>query len=229
MSARTNERGWRQVALGALMVASTSCGGLSQTVDRRLLRDIGIENKLQLFEAENEVSIALDEREQLVREGQRLQRQVALTEAQRSDAEDDGKRASSKGDTKAEALAKLAVEVLGLKLAYLEEALDLLDERLDAQERLTQVALAKFELAKAKIVKRNNVSGASGLDLADFEEQVDGCVAQAKVAQQDLARVEKGVDEARARWIAAREKLQKQSGGGLGSTWAEDTPTWGWQ
>ena len=40
------------------------------------------------------------------------------------------------------------------------------------QDALITVAWARYELAKAKLVKKNNVRGASDVDLTDFEEQV---------------------------------------------------------
>lgn len=205
------------------------CSGLGHTVDRHMLRDISIENKLQLFEAENELAIAVDERENIIREGQQVRRQKDATLAGVDDAREDRGRAADKADAKAEALAALAIEVLELKIEFLNAMLDHIDDRLNAQEDLTRVALAKFELAKARIVKRNNVSGASGIDLADFEAQVDRCVETARDAQRDVSRAEAEVAQARAKWISERARLEKQSDGGLGSAWAEDEPAWGWQ
>jgi len=225
--------GSRRVGRVSFVLAAAAllagCGGLSRTVSRKLLSDISIENKLQLFESENDVAIAIDEREQLLREGQGLRKQRAVVEDQLEDAEGDLKRAEDKNDAKAQVVAALAIEVIESKLAYLDAQEDALDVRLDAQDDLTRVALAKYELAKAKIVRRNNVSGASDLDVDEFEEQVDEAVERARDAQKDAAEAQAQVEAASAKWLELRAKLEKESGGGLGNPWAEDTSTWGWQ
>ena len=66
-----------------------------------------------------------------------------------------------------------------------------LKEKLSAQDDLVRVAYAKYELAKARLVKKNNVRGADEIDLADFEMQVDDYVERARDAQADVAAAEK--------------------------------------
>lgn len=214
---------WSLVLAGGL----AACGPLSHTIDRELLRDVSVENKLILFDAENDVSIALDERENLRRQIMDLRQDIRDAEAQILEANSDRDRYSEKGDQQRVTVSELAVDVYELKIDWLEERIGLARERLSMQDRLIMVAAAKYELAKAKLVKNYNVRGAGDLELIDYEEQVDDHVEQAKSSQGDLTEAEAVVAEAEKVWQAKREELRKASGGGQGTAWADDGDLWG--
>ncbi|MBI3180520.1 MAG: hypothetical protein HYZ27_12725, partial [Deltaproteobacteria bacterium] len=101
--------------LAAMVMLVCGCGGLGATVDRTLLREITIENKLLLFDAENDVSIALDEREQIMRNIQEVKDSIRDAEAQVAEAESDEDRAGQKKDAKRVALSRAAGQVFELK------------------------------------------------------------------------------------------------------------------
>lgn len=212
-----------------LVVAAHGCSSLSYTIDRDLLSEITLENKLSLFDAENDVSIAVDEKEQIQRQIQGVKQDIADAEAQIAEAESDAARASAKSDAKGEAVASAAQDVYDYKISYLEAYIAFLRKKLAAQEGLILVAYAKYELAKAKLVKKNNVRGASDIEEADFEAQVDSYVEKARAEQESLAEEEKEVEAVKKEWLTRREQLQSQSGGGVGSPWAEDSALWGSQ
>ena len=203
------------------------CGALSHTVDRDTLARLTIENKLLLFDAENDVSIAIDEKDKIQRELQLLREDRDDAFLQLRDAETDADRASEKGDEQRYQLAQRSGQVTELKLAYFDAYRDYLKERLFVQEDLIHVALAKYELAKAQLVKRNNLEGASDVDLADFEQQVDDVIEDAKDSQRDLKGEKQHAQKVRDVWLEARQKLSEESGGGFGSPWAEDGGAWG--
>lgn len=208
------------------VLLGAGCGPLSETVDRDLLREITIENKLLLFDAENDVSIAIDEREQIQRQIYQTKIDIGDAEAQVDEAASDEGRANEKGDAQRAQLSAMAREVYLLEIDYLEEYLAFLREKVKAQEDLIMVALAKFELAKAKLVKKNNVRGAQDIDLVDFEEQVDKYIERAMESRADLAEREKEVDAFKQQWFKSRDDLMAKSGGGVGSPWAEDSALW---
>ncbi len=213
--------------MALLLLSVSACGGLRYRVDRDQLKEITIENKLTLFDAENDVSIALDEREAIHREIQDAKQDIADADAQVAESEVDAARAAQKGDQAKEQVAYGAMEVFQLKIRYLEDHLGFLRAKLKAQEDLIRVAQAKFELAKAKLAKNNNVRGAADLELADFEAQVDECVEKAKATYQDLAAFEQEVEAVKKAWLDRRDQLMQASGGGVGSPWAEDSALWG--
>jgi hypothetical protein len=211
----------------AISIALSGCGGMSYTIDRDLLRDITIENKLLLFDAENDVSIAIDEREQIQRQIRDLRTDIRDAHAQVREADGDRERAQAKNESARSTLAERARAVFELKITFLLAQIDLLREKLVVQDRVVLVAETKFELAKAKLVKRNNVYGAADVDLTDFEAQVDDAVESARGARQDFAEDEKALVAVKGEWQKAREQLAKDSGGGVGSPWAEDSAAWG--
>lgn len=217
----------RRLCVVLLTVVATGCGGLGYQVDRDLLNEVSVENKLTLFDAENDVSIALDEREQIRREIQLVKQQIEDTESQIKEAVEDAKRAADKGDAEREKVAVMAEEVFYLKKGFLQEQIGLLRERMKVQESYIYVAFAKYELAKAKLVKKNNVRGAQDIDIEDYEAQVDEYVERAKEMNQDFAAYEQEVEQVKQAWLTRREELQQASGGGLGSPWAEDSALWG--
>lgn len=221
----------RQPCFAAFVLLSVllagGCGPIGLTVDRDLLREITVENKLLLFDAENDVSIAIDEREQIHRQIYQAKADIRDTEAQIEEAISDQDRALEKGDERNAELAAMAHDVYLLEADYLEERLEFLRDKLKAQEDMILVALAKFELAKAKLVKKNNVRGAQDIELADFEEQVDRYVEDATDTRVDLEEREKEVEAVKQEWLKTRDELMAKSGGGVGSPWAEDSALWG--
>ncbi len=216
------------LVIGVLALSATACGGLSYTVDRDLLKDVSIENKLVLFDAENDVSIALDERESLKKQVNEARQDISDAKAKIKEAKADAERAAEKGDGNAQQVGDLAEETYDKKIDYLNERISFLKRRLDAQERLIYVAWARYELAKAKLVKKNNVRGANDVEIPDFEEQVDKFVELAKEDTESLKQEEAQLAQVQQEWLAQREKLQAASGGGLGSSWVEDGSIWGY-
>lgn len=210
-----------------IMLCTASCGSLRHTIDRDLLNDVTIENKLILFDAENDVSIAIDERDRIARQIYDTKLDIRDAESQIIDAQEDEDRSSQRNDNQRAQLAANAQDVFQLKVDYLEEYLDFLRAKLVAQDELIIVAQAKYELAKAKLVKKNNVRGSQDVELEDFEEQVGKFIEKAKDTRGDLAAIEKEVEGVKLSWLAARNKLMAASGGGLGSPWAEDSGLWG--
>lgn len=211
--------------VGTLM--TQACGGLSHQVDRDLLHAVSVENKLSLFDAENHVSITLDEREQIRREIQNLRRDVSDAEKRIADAVEDEERAAQKGDAQRRQVAVLAQKVFAKEVEYLEERIALMRTKLNVQDALIYVAFAQYELAKAKLVKKNNINGAQDIAVVDFEEQVAEAVERAKGQQADFSAEETEVEKLRESWMAQRQELSRASGGGLGTAWAEESSLWG--
>ena len=223
-------RGRARAAWLAAALVSTAAGcGLSHTIDRDLLDQISIEYKLTLFDAENDLSIALDERERVQREIYETRRDIADAEAQIVEAVSDAERAKKKNEKERVAVSRMAQEVFKLKIAYLEQQIDYLRDKLESQDNMIDVARARYELAKAKLVKKNNVRGAESVDLPAFEAQVDAYIQEARAGQKTLEASAKKVEQVKDVWLKRRDELSQASGGGVGSAWAEDGGVWGMQ
>ena len=94
--------------------------------------------------------------------------------------------------------------------------------RAEDQERARLiVAKAQFELAKARLVKKNNVPGASDIELADFEAQVEEYKEDVNDTDEDIAVAEAEMATKEEAWVAKSEQLAAATGGALGSRWLD--------
>jgi hypothetical protein len=211
---------------GWCLAFSAGCADLAYRVPRSMLRELSVENKLALFEAENEVAIAWDEREQAMRKIQVIKFALTDAEKQWDDAKESEARAKKKNSAKAAQVAAVAIKTFLAKIEFLEAMLNVARERYYVKESVLTVALARFELAKATLVKKNSIAGAEDIELENFEGQVDHWVQRARSRQEDLAGAEKGANERKKVYMAQRDLLDKTSGGGLGSPWVEDATPW---
>ena len=216
----------KRLSLSGLLLCTTACG-LAHTIDRDMLAGVTVENKLLLFDAENDLAIADDQREMVRRQIREAYRDVRLSEEQIEEAESDYERANAKNDQESMRIALMAEDVFEMKIDYLNAYIGYLRDRYTAQNGLVRVAASKYELAKAKLVKQNKVKGSADIDIEDFEEQVSDQVQAAQNEKLDLEETLKEVNQIREAWLAEREKLREASGGGLGSPWAEDSTLWG--
>lgn len=213
--------------LGALavLVGATFFGGCrsapSLRVDADVLDKITIENKLLLFDAENELNIAIDSRDQVVDEIEQLKEDIRRAKKKRDVAERDADVFSSKGDGDRARIAVLRQDAEGARAEFLEATLEWARERLNKERRKLIVARAKFELAKATLVKKNNVPGASDIELADFEAQVAEYSEDVNDADEDIAEAEASMNQAEEAWVAVADQLAAQTGGALGSRWLD--------
>ncbi len=186
-----------------------------------MLEKITIENKLLLFDAENELNIAIDARDQVVDEIEQLKEEKRRTKKKRVVADRDVDVFSQKGDSERAKLANLKGESFESRLLYIDARLSWARARLDQERARLVVARAKFELAKARLVKKNNVPGASDIDLEDFEEQVKDYQEDVGESDEDVKEAEAFMKKQEEAWIASSKVLRDASGGALGSRWLE--------
>ncbi len=190
-------------------------------MDPDVLDKITIENKLLLFDAENELNIAIDARDQVVDEIAQLKDDLKRTKKKRDVAERDQGVFADKGDADRSKLAGLRADAARAQVDYIDTRLDWARERLDKERKRLVVARSKFELAKAKLVKKNNVPGASRIDLDDFERQVQAYSEDVDDADEDIAQAESKMKASEEIWAAKNTALRQASGGALGSRWLD--------
>lgn len=208
-------------ALAALAGSAGCASAPALRVDADVLERISIENKLLLFDAENELNIAIDSRDQVVDEIEQTKQDLARTERRRAIAERDADVFDDKGDAERAKIARAKAAEAEARIEYLSARLDWVRERLVKERAKLVVAKAAFELAKARLVKKNNVPGASDLDLAEFEEQVKDYTADAGDADPDIQEAEAEMKRREETWAAAMKTLQAATGGALGSRWLD--------
>ncbi len=186
-----------------------------------MLDKITIENKLLLFDAENELNIAIDARDQVVDEIAQLKDDFRRAEKKHAVAERDQEVFGNKGDQDRSRLAGLRAEASAAQADFVEARLQWARQRLTKERKRLVVARSKFELAKAKLVKKNNVPGASRIDLADFERQVLEYAEDVKDADADIQEAEAEMEAMEDAWITKNDALREASGGAFGSRWLD--------
>lgn len=206
-----------------MLVALTaaSCAAPRLTVDKDVLDKITIENKLLLFDAENELNIAIDGRDKVVDEIEQIKEDIRRARKKMEVAERDESAFESKGDAERAKIAGFKAVSEEARIEYLAARLEWARARLDQERARLVVAKAKFELAKARLVKKNNVPGASDIDLADFEEQVKDYEEDVGDYDEDIQETDAEMKEREQAWAVASKALKQASGGALGSRWLD--------
>lgn len=198
----------------ALLPLVLSCG-LRHRVDRDLLETVPPEDKLALFDAENDVLIAKDEREAALTDKEDAQRAV-------DDAEKDvtaiRKRADAERDPRLRTLLSTWAD---RKIAWREAEVDLCVARRDAADEALMAARARYERAKAQIVKERVPRKATDIDLKDFLGQVKDREADAADSRKDVDKARAERDKKRAAYDETSRQLQQLSGGAYGGPWAD--------
>ncbi|MEQ8275198.1 MAG: hypothetical protein RMA76_43575 [Deltaproteobacteria bacterium] len=213
------KRAW---VVGVVALSFCSCRSApSLRVDADVLDKITIENKLLLFDAENELNIAIDSRDQVVDEIAQIKDDIRRARKKQQVAERDSEVFADKGDNERAKFAALRAVTEDSRIEYLEAYLAWSRERLVKERARLIVAKAQFELAKARLVKKNNVPGASDIELADFEAQVEEYKEDVNDTDEDIAVAEAEMATKEEAWVAKSEQLAAATGGALGSRWLD--------
>lgn len=205
------------LAVLLVVFSSTACSGLWYRIDRSQLDRIPNDEKLDLFDAENEVIIAKDNIEA-------VERNIA-----------DGRRLVDKARKKVE-LLKDNIDVAGISspdvlALYREWAKARLDMREDkmrhlylkrkASDEQLWLARARYELAKATLVHDHDPERGASVKIKDFENQV---ADREKIVADYLKQLDQSkamLEELQIRYDDVSKRLQEASGGAFGGPWVE--------
>ncbi|MFH1810101.1 MAG: hypothetical protein ABIJ09_15245 [Pseudomonadota bacterium] len=200
-----------------LLLTQGACFGLWHRIDRNQLDRIPNDEKLALFDAENEVIIAKDNIEA-------AEREISDGRATVDRARDKVKLLDDSGEVS----GINSPDVLAL---YKEWAKLRLELRLDEMRHLyvkrevfedqLWLARARYEHAKAQLVHDHDPERGAGVNLTGFEEQVADW--EKKVAD-GLSRMDESrimQEEVRSRYDDVSQRLQEASGGAFGGPWAD--------
>lgn len=191
-------------------------------VDGKVLEKLTIENRLLLFDAENELNIAIDARYQVLDEIDAIKDDIDRAKRKLETARRDISAFEDKKDAEQVRIAKMRELTQKTRIKYLEARLGWARERLKVEDKRLIVAQAEFELAKARLVKKNNVPGASRITIQDFEDQVSKYEGKVEDADKNVEKALVKLTEREEAWIRASRELQEASGGALGSRWLDD-------
>lgn len=206
------------LALGVGVAPTVGCAGLSRRVDRALLDQVPNEEKLLLFDAENGVLIARDEAD--VAERARQDALRALDRARRYRDVIAARRTSGASIDTPQVLDKLAAWN-DSRIAVREREVALAEVQRRTSDVRLWAARARYERAKAKLVKDFSPEAGNDLRLEDFDAQVREWEAREAEADALVEESRARVVEARTAYDALAAELSQLSNGAYGGPWAD--------
>jgi len=207
-------------ALSLVVVMANGCAlfGLSHRIDRDTLDMVPNEEKLLLFDAENGVYIARDEMENANRAVRDAERALERAENY-GDVIDDRRESGAAIDTPE--VLDLLERWNDLRVEMREEELAVAEQRVLAADARLWASRARYERAKALLIKNHVPEEGADVDMLDFDEQVADYEVDEKEAEAALAELEKNLSQKRATYIEVSRKLQAISKGAYGGPWAD--------
>lgn len=198
---------WKVVALAvATLVAGASCG--LRRVPTSTFERLPFERRVELLEAENELAVAVDRRDQATAEFARVRDQVRRAKGRLAAAEDEVDAAAEPTSIE---IARLAVAEAQARLQYLYAHSDVAWR----EEQLADVALtcafARYELAKAEIAKKVKLEGNEDFALEDFQQQAQSCDEHYREVREELKADSSRADDLKKNWDAHRAALAKRT------------------
>lgn len=207
----------KNTVVAALLLAGSGCFGLWNRIDRGQLDRIPNEEKLALFDAENDVIISKDDIEAVERE---ISDGRVATKRAREKVDLLNDNPDVAGINSPDVMA-LYTEWANLRLEMREDEMRHLYIKRDLVEQKLWLARAKYELAKAQLVHDHDPERGADVDVPAFEGQVKDKEA---VVQEWLAKLDESkiiLEEIRNRYDATSARLQEASGGAFGGPWAD--------
>jgi len=212
----------RTAILFGLACFGSACGpSVSLRVEERSLRDLPLESRLDLLDAENDLFAAIDRRddaEQVIDDAK-----VAYHRADQrvAEAESNLDQARRRKDAAGIEVGKLAIQEAKAHRRVQDWEVDLARDALDVEEARLLVAQARFERAKAEVARKAKTPGAAELKLKDFDRQVEEMQKHVKDVQQDAEKERKKSEKDRQKWLALSHQLSEMTGGAQGSPWVQ--------
>lgn len=189
-----------------LAVSGLGCGPkYGMRVPDSLVSKLPFESRIELLEAENELAIAIDRRDEAQNEITRVRDHLRRAKARLDAAEDEVGRAE---DAKSREVAALAVAEAEARVDYLRAQQAVNVGRLGIEELGLRCAASRFELARLTAARKARVEGAEALQPADFEQQVKTCDDEVQARRVALESGEaKAAAEAKQAWETHRTAL----------------------
>jgi hypothetical protein len=196
------------VAVAAAALCASACGeGLSYRVDMDKLKEMSRQGQLWIYDAENEIVVALDKLDEA--------KDLLLQIKQRMKTAEKSLNVAEKRNNRG------AVEMAEQNIKYLEALETWAKGRIDAHRIGVVSAQAAVELAKAQVINREDLLGGKGFDMKDYQEQYDRLK---KEYERELKRTNKLRKTARTeeqRWWTLRRRFIAQTGDYDSGLWIE--------
>lgn len=207
--------------LAGLVLLGGCAGPIKERVKPDLVKALPMESRIELLDAENGLFAAIDALDE-ARSDLSDAEQAADAAGERIDeAKDQRKKASKEGNATGESIAELAITEAKARKDFLQVQLKVLRAQVHVKECELDAARGRYELAKAKEVKRVNLEGAEKLKVEDFEAQVQKLDDRVKQAQADADQAKSDAETEKKAWDDSRQALAHATGGAQGSAFVE--------
>jgi hypothetical protein len=210
--------GLARVLLLLTTLALVGCAGLWHRVDRSLLDGVPNEEKLLLFDAENGVYIAKDEMETADRLLGDTERALERAYKYR-DIIIERRSSGNVVDTKQ--VLDLLSDWNDARIEMRKAEVQYMRQKHRAAESRLWASRARYERAKALLVKDFNPEDGTSIEVEDFDGQVADKEEREQEELAELTEKEKAVSEKRAVYNKLSSRLQLASNGAYGGPWAD--------
>jgi chaperonin cofactor prefoldin len=192
--------------VGALGVVG--CGtSLSHTVDDGKLRDMSRQGQLWVYDAENEIVVALD--------------RVDEAQDDLADVRERIKQARKSIEHAEKKKGRGAVDLSEAWLVYLEAMEAWADANIKVQRFGILVARAAVELAKAQVIQREDLLGGKDFSVKVFQGQYEELRQRYDSRMKRIQRMRRDARHKEERWWRMRQRYVAQTGDYDTGLWTE--------
>lgn len=193
--------------LSLAALAGCGAGSLSNTVDSDLLKEMSRQGELWVYDAENDIVVALDRLDEA--KDQRRAIRIRLRDAEKN------LEAAEKRN------ARLGVEMAEAWINHLEGLEDWTDSNIDNLELGIVVALAAVELAKAQVINREDLLGGKGFSAKDYQVQFNKLKKEFDAEKKRVRKIRKKARKLEDKWWTLRRRFIAQTGDYDRGLWIE--------
>jgi hypothetical protein len=197
-------------ALALLALLASACGPrYALRVPNDVVKNLPFETRIELLEAENELAIAIDRRDEAANEILRARDHLRRAKDRLDAAEDEVDNAE---DAVSEEIAALALAEAEARVTWLRAQQEVNVRKLDIEELSLRCAVARYEQSRLEAARKTKVEGSEHLDPKAFEEQVKSCDDEVAELRAELKADEQAeADAAKAAWDKEKSALAKKT------------------
>ncbi len=197
------------VATAISLLGGSGCGGsrLSKTVNPDKLKEMSRQGQLWVYDAENEIVVALDKLDEAKDALVTIRRRIQEAERILKAAEKRNNRAG--------------VEMAEQWLKYLESTEEWAKARTENYRLGVVVAQAAVELAKAQVVNREDLLGGKDFSIKVYQEQYNRLKSTFEQEEKLVSNLRKVAREKEAQWWILRQRFIAQTGDYDSGLWIE--------
>jgi hypothetical protein len=195
------------VLLAISFLPSCSPSNISKTVDQSKLKDMSRQGQLWIYDAENEIVVALDKLDEAIDAQRKIKQRMEVAERSLEAAE---KRKHRGGVDLAEQWIK-----------YLEGMQAWARAQVEAQRVGVIAARAGVELAKAQVINREDLLGGKDFSVKDYQEQYDTWKKKFEEERQQVSKKWKIARTLEQKWWTLRQRFIAETGDYDSGLWIE--------